>query len=316
MQATHSNPSHDRYADCIAKSQRIRWDIDADVLRGRRFDLGAKFLPDALSRVDRLHFLDAADQRLLSQIQGRTYANVFGLVERFIGAKMLDLSRAHWLGDQTALEAIVRFADEELKHQELFRRMDRMLGEVMPAGYTFLPEANHVAEAVLGSHDWAVLALTCHIELFTQEHYLMSLQGGTGLCEIFADVFRFHWMEESQHAVIDELEWRRVHAPMKTEEVDRALDDLIQLIFAIDSVLGAQAESDCRYFGEVATARMTDDDRGWLKRTVSQAYRWQYLVSGFQNARFGRLLADMLNGEQLERLTTAISPLVAAASPE
>ena len=61
---------------------------------------------------------------------------------------------------------------------------------------------------------------------------------------------------------------------------------------------------------------MTDDDREWLKRTVNQAYRWQYLVSGFQNERFGRLLADMLDGEQLERLTAAISPLVAAASPE
>ena len=30
----------------------------------------------------------------------------------------------HWLGDQVALEALVRLTDEELKHQELFRRLD------------------------------------------------------------------------------------------------------------------------------------------------------------------------------------------------
>ena len=101
---------------------------------------------------------------------------MFGLVERFIGAKMLEVSREHWLGDQIALEALVRFTDEELKHQELFRRIERMVAEGMPAGYRFLPQPNDVAAAVLGKSTWAVLALTCHIELFTQAHYRQSIE--------------------------------------------------------------------------------------------------------------------------------------------
>jgi len=32
-------------------------------------------------------------------------------------AKVLETTRDHWLGDQTALEALIRFSDEELKHQ-------------------------------------------------------------------------------------------------------------------------------------------------------------------------------------------------------
>ena len=64
---------------------------------------------------------------LVSQIQGRTYANVFGLVERFITAKLIDVSREHALGDQNALEALVRFSDEEIKHQALFRRIEAMM---------------------------------------------------------------------------------------------------------------------------------------------------------------------------------------------
>ena len=36
------------------------------------------------------------------------------------------MSEDHWLGDQSALEAMVRFGDEEIKHQELFRRIERM----------------------------------------------------------------------------------------------------------------------------------------------------------------------------------------------
>ena len=115
-----------RYAKCIEASKRIRWDIDRDVIRGRQFDFDKKFMPDGLSKITELTFLRPAEARFLSQIQGRTYANMFALVERFIGAKTLELSSDHWLGDQVALEALVRLTDEELKHQELFRRLERM----------------------------------------------------------------------------------------------------------------------------------------------------------------------------------------------
>ena len=76
----------------------------------------------------------------------------------------------------TPLEALVRFTDEEIKHQELFRRVESMVAEGMPAGYTFLPQPNDVAQAVLSKCTWAVLALTCHIELFTQAHYRQSIE--------------------------------------------------------------------------------------------------------------------------------------------
>src|SRR5262245_39161890 len=107
-----------RYARCIEVSKRVRWDIDADVIRGRDFDYARTFLPAGLSLVDELGFLDDNERRFFSQVQGRTYAYMFGLVERFIGAKVLQTSGQHWLGDQVALEALVRFSDEELKHQE------------------------------------------------------------------------------------------------------------------------------------------------------------------------------------------------------
>ena len=60
------------------------------------------------------------------------------------------LSRAHWFGDQVALEALVRMTDEELKHQELFRRLDAMMAADMPAGYVLTAKPNAVARAVLG----------------------------------------------------------------------------------------------------------------------------------------------------------------------
>src|SRR5438067_9994774 len=165
-----------RFARCIAVCKRVRWDVETDVIRGRRFDLANKFLPDGLTLASALPFLSPHDKRYFSHVQGRTYANMFGLVERFINAKVLELSQDHWLGDQTALEALVRFGDEELKHQALFRRVEALTAEVMPPGYSFAWDPNEVAAAVLSKSSWAVLALTLHIELFTQSHYRESIR--------------------------------------------------------------------------------------------------------------------------------------------
>src|SRR5262249_43905077 len=156
----------DRYARCVQTSKRVRWDIEKDVIRGRRFDLSHKFLPDGLTLAHAFTTLSADERRFVSQIQGRTYANIFWLVERFINAKVLELSQDHWFGDQVALEALVRFSDEELKHQALLRRIEKMIGEVLPEGYRFDVDPNGVAHSVLGKSTWAVLALTLDIELF------------------------------------------------------------------------------------------------------------------------------------------------------
>ena len=157
MQAALQEADSKRYARALEGSKRVRFDIERDVIRGRKFDFSRKFLPDGLSKTDRLEFLGADEKRLVSQIQGRTYAKMFSLVERFIGPKMSEVSRDHWLGDQAAFEALVRFTDEELKHQEMFRRIDALCAEGMPEGYSFLPQPNDVAGLVLGKPTWSVL---------------------------------------------------------------------------------------------------------------------------------------------------------------
>ena len=311
MNVTQTAGVSPRYAKVVEVSKRIRWDIDRDVIRDREFDFSRKFLPDGLSLVDRLPFLGAAERRLLSQIQGRTYANIFGLVERFIGAKILEQSRDHWLGDQTALEALVRFTDEELKHQAMFRRIETMIAGGMPAGYTFLPQPNEVATAVLGKSTWAVLALTCLIELFTQAHYRASIEPDDELSPLWKDVFLFHWKEESQHAILDELEWVRENAKLTAQQRDAAVDDLIALVGAVDGILQAQAAADTHYFVEICGRPMAAADVDAVKATVLAAYRYQYIGSGVAIPRFVELLQGMITPEQGQRIGAALAPILA-----
>ena len=304
-----------RYAKCVEVSKRIRWDIERDVIRGRDIDITKKFMPDALSLAARFEMLNSIEKRVLSQVQGRTYANMFGLVERFIGAKMLELSRDHGLGDQSALEALVRFTEEELKHQEPFRRIERMTDKWMPEGYRFVPRPNDVAAFVLGKSTWSVLALSCLIEIMTQVHYLGSIEPDEKLSALWKDVFLFHWKEESQHATLDELEWIREDAKLDPGGRDQALDDLVALIGGIDAMLQIQAKADAEYFRRLCLRRFTPGEAEAIHAGILQAYRWQYIVSGAQDRRFRGDLMHKISPAQAERLNAALAPLAAAHAP-
>ena len=49
MDISYAIPT-ERFARCIAASKRVRWDIEADVIRDRRLDRASKFLPDGRHR--------------------------------------------------------------------------------------------------------------------------------------------------------------------------------------------------------------------------------------------------------------------------
>jgi hypothetical protein len=310
MQMTTQLAAPERYAKCVEVSKRIRWDIDKDVIRGRKFDVTKKYLPDGLSMAPSLEFLGKDEKRLFSQVQGRTYANIFGLVERFIPPMVLAASKDHWFGDQTAFEALIRFSDEELKHQELFRRIEEMVAPAMPAGYTFLPQPNDVANAVLSKCQWAVLALTCDIELFTQAHYRQSIEPDRDLSELWKDVFLFHWKEESQHAILDELEWQRENAKLTPGERDQAVSDLIDLVAAVDGILQVQAKADTDYFLRVCGRPFGSAEVKRIGDTMLKAYRWQYIGSGVSDERFQKILGGMITEAQMQRIGAALAPLM------
>ena len=274
----------ERYAKVIEVSKRVRWEIERDLIRGRRFDYTKTFLP----------------------------SYIFGLVERFIGAKVMDISRTYAFGDQVALEALVRMTDEEIKHQELFRRLEAMMAADMPPGYVMTAEPNAVAQAVLAAPTWSVLALTLDIELFTQAHFRASIEPDVNLSELWKDVFLFHWKEESQHAILDELEFLKEDAKLIPAERDAAVDGLIALVGAVDGILQAQAKADARYFFDIAGTSVNGAQCDQIHTTLLKAYRWQYIVSGVMEPRFQKVLFGLVDQAQAGRIQQALAPLTYA----
>ena len=125
--AARAASTTERYAKCIETSKRIRWDIDRDVIRGREFDFSKKFMPDGLSKVEGAR-LPGGIRRPGSSRRSRAARTP--TCSRSSSAtsapRRSSVASSHALGDQVALEALVRFTDEELKHQELFRRLEGM----------------------------------------------------------------------------------------------------------------------------------------------------------------------------------------------
>jgi hypothetical protein len=173
-----------------------------------------------------------------------------------------------------------------------------------------LPQPNDVASFVLAKSTWAVLALTCHIELFTQVHYRQSIEPDENLSELYKDVFFFHWKEESQHAILDELEWRRENGKLSAEERDQAVGDLIELVAGVDGILQMQAPADVNYFVAACARSFTPAEMERLRAGVLKAYRWQYIVSGVQDPRFNEILGAMITPAHGKRIGEALAPIM------
>jgi hypothetical protein len=279
---------------------------DRDTAQIGEVNLANGLLPEGLTRIDRLSFLDAAEKRLVSQVQGRTYANIFGLVERFIAAQVRELSDE--ASDQIAVEALTRLG-EELKHQQMFRRIEHMAAAGMAEGYAFLPEAEAATAMVLGKSPWAVLALICHIELVVLAHYRESIDLDRTLSAPCKDALLYHWREESQHAVLAEQEWMRENARLTVQQRDRAVAELIELIAGVDRILQSQSRSDADYFLRIRWRTCGRDEAERVRTGMLDAYRWQYIVSGVQG-RFGDLLNGCITPAQHERIGKALAAIL------
>ena len=75
-------------------------------------------------------------------------------------------------GDPAALRALFRFADEEVKHQQLFGRFREAFERDFGVPCDVIENPQAVAEVILSKAPMAVVLTTLHIELVTQQHYV------------------------------------------------------------------------------------------------------------------------------------------------
>jgi hypothetical protein len=289
-------------ADRKAYAERF---IDQEVFTHRAVDFTRKFLPDGLTLVARLNFLNVDDVRLMSQIQGRTYVRILDCVERCIAIKTLESARTHPHVDESTVQGLLCVAQDKGKHQLLLQRLEREM-IAMPTGYIMTAEANSITTSLLTMPSWSVFALICHSELYMRAHYEQSIAGRDDVCALFKDALCFRWRDAHRHSAFAELNWTGEHERLTASERDKAVEQFIDLLRMLDAVLATQARADTDYFLRNASATFTSSQRRNIESTIVAAYRWQYIVSGMQHVQFSRLLTNMTTPEQFARICVVV----------
>jgi hypothetical protein len=300
---------HYSYDTSLQSSINNAWTVD-DCFRGRDFDFTKPFLPERIAGVDAIDSLSADEKRMLNQIRANSYCHIFAFVEEFIVPLVVDRARADVYGDETRLWSLLRFAEEEVKHQEMLRRASQQFQAGFGVTCDLVPGREAVAGAVLTTSPLTALLLTSMIEWFTQLHYVEHIRDGGELDELFRDILRYHWIDESRHARLDTLLIDEIAADFSAEERDQAIGELLALGAAIDDLLAQQVEMDIDTLERAAHRAFAGAEREDIRVHQQHAYRWTFLVSGLEHPNFLRIVSE-LSTTGPERLAQAAAALSA-----
>jgi len=284
--------NHD-YAAVVRASERVSWRVDDVLPTGTKLDFDKNFLPSVLAGGHDLAFLGAEEKRKLNQITGHAYLNLFAFVEEYIQAVMVNHAHAELFGDHTAVRALVRFADEEVKHQELFHRYMEAFAQDFGTPCDVIGSAGQVASVILSKSPIAVMMVTCHIEIMTQGHYIEAVKDDTSLDPLFARLLHHHWLEESQHAKIDLIELDKLLSTASEEKVAAAFQDYLGLIEAFDGLLRQQATMDVASLAAATGRELSTEERARVEASQHAAYRRTFLVYGMSHRQFVEVMQQM-----------------------
>ncbi len=299
------------YAACLENAYKVNWRIE-DVLGGKAFDLEKRWLPMSLSGASRIGCLSDEEKRKLTQVEMAAYAHLFGYVEEFIAPKISSLAQDHEVEGRDAFDALTNFAAEEVKHMTLFRQIRKRVDATLGFDTRLLGGQAETARFVLGKSTGAVLLLTAVIEWFTQRHFQEAFREDDALDGFTKDIFRAHWQEEAQHARMDHLETLRAFEGMAEAERERSIDELIELVGAVDGLLQKQAGYDVENLRRVLDRGLSPAEVREVHDGILAAKRWTFIESGTTHPNFVELFLEVTTPEQQARVGEALASVLGA----
>jgi hypothetical protein len=301
--------SHDySYPEILKNSLKVAW-TERQVLEGRDFDYAKRFLPNRLSGVDGIRCLNDAEKLKLNQIMGNAYCHLFAYVEEYIIPQALEAAQRDIYGDESRLRALLRFAEDESKHQEMFRRSTALFEKGFGVACGLIPAREEVARVVLSKSRLCSYLLTSMIEWYTQSHYVEHVRDRAELDGLFRDLVKHHWMDEAQHAKIDSLLIDEIVQETTEEEREKAVDELLELGGAIDGLLSQQADLDLASLEKATGRTFSAKEKEEIKRSTQRAYRWTFIVSGLEHPNFVQIVSELTERgpAKLETVAKALS---------
>ena len=281
------------YRSILEVSQRINWRLE-DVIGGQTFDFSRPFLPDSLAGVGAIRCLDPKEKLKLNHIRAFSYLSLFGLVEEYIVPSVLDHVRGR-PPEGHGRRALLRFAEEEAKHIDLFRWFVQEFKSGFDTECGVIGPAAEIASAILAHCPLGVFLTTLHIEWFTQKHYVESVKDNAKetLDPLFCSLLKHHWMEESQHAKLDTLIVDEIASSLTPDQNEKGIDDYMDIGKLLDGGLQAQVRMDLESLQKAIGRKLGDAERAEIEAAQLKSYRWTFLLSGMTHPNFDRSLREL-----------------------
>jgi hypothetical protein len=265
------------YASIVAASEKVAWSVDA-IFRDRRFDASKPIVPASWVRTQALEFLTDQDQLTLNHCRAFSYAHLNGNYEEFIPLHLTGIVQQDWHDDRAHLRALLRFGDEEMKHQQLFRRTETVLQHSCghPFGRYFDDDKARVTaftNAVLAYPPLPRFLLLLAFEFGTRRHYVESVRDHTEERgdSLYVDVLQAHWLEEAQHVKSDMLEVAQLARELSPEELSGAFDHVMGLGGLVDATFVGQVDQEIETLQQVTGRTLSAVEVTTLHDTLYQS---------------------------------------------
>jgi len=297
------------YQEALGASEKIHWRVEDLIGGDKRLDFTKPSMPESLARVEQVSYLTPEERRTLNQIRGNAYLCIFGLVEEFILPFVLDHARLQLHSDDYRLRALLQFAGEEAKHIHLFKRFREDFESGFGTACAVIGPPEAIASAVLAHDPLAVALVILHIEWMTQRHYIDSVQEDRILDPQFKSLLKHHWMEEAQHTKLDTLMVEALAEGRSASEIDKAVEEYLEIGGLIDSGLTQQVEFDLDAFMRATGRELNEEQKAQFRETQLQANRWTYLGSGMTHEQFLATLGGLSTAarKRVEEVAPAFS---------
>lgn len=280
------------YDKCIDLSERVAWRVDDVIPPESRLDFSKPFMPSAMDFSRTLPFLSSTEKLQLNQIFGNSYSYLFYFVEAYIIAMAMDYARAALPGEESNLRALLRFAEEEVKHQQMFVRFNALFKRQFGTECGLAGDAHAVASVILSKSPMGVLLVTLHLELLTQAHYIDCIKDSHEVDDLFRSLFKHHWLEEAQHAKLDVLELLKLRGKADEAQVQQAVDDYFDICSAFEELLGAQAKLDVASLERAAGRTFPESKAAAIEAAQRRGYQRAFLYCGLTNTMFQDFLSQ------------------------
>ena len=265
------------YDSIVAASEKVAWSVDA-IFRDRRFDASKPIVPASWVGTQTLAFLTDQDQLTLNHCRAFSYAHLNGNYEEFIPLHLTGIVQQDWHDDRGHLRALFRFGEEEMKHQQLFRRTETVLEASCghPFGRYFADDKARVTaftQAVLAYPPLPRFLLLLAFEFGTRRHYVESVRDHTEERgdPLYVDVLQAHWLEEAQHVKSDMLEVAQLARGLSPEALREAFNQVLGLGGLVDATFVGQVDQEIETLQQVTHRTLAAAEMATLRDTLYQS---------------------------------------------